>query len=144
MERNNEGFIVEQVFELSERLFRYIKPDGILAGRINPNTWDLPACSVDRESFLAKGIEDVLPANNGYAETRVADLPPSMTAEDQGTWEIIPVHAPENGNPAHSELRLHKDGAYSATKKPGSLQKKEWKGRLSLAFRVVLEPTQDY
>ena len=142
MESNNEEFIVDQVFEPSERLYRFIKPDRILAGRINPNTWDLPPCSVDREKYLRGASETVTPSNSGYAETKVADLPKSMTSEDQGTWDLVPVHVPDSTNPAHSELRLHKDGVFSKNKKPGSLQKKEWKGLLSEAFVVVVEPPQ--
>ncbi|MBY0502781.1 MAG: hypothetical protein K2X03_02650 [Bryobacteraceae bacterium] len=132
--------VIDPVFEPSEKLFRRIKPDGVLAGRINPNTWDLPACSVDREKFLANGMLSVLPAGHGFAETTVGNLPPPMASEDQGIWAIIPVHAPENGNAAHSELRLHKDGLFSEKKKPGSLQRKQWKELLSLAFTVMIEP----
>jgi hypothetical protein len=122
-------------FDPDEYLHRYLKSGWVLQnGEVDPETWDLPQVSVDRCSHSAVG----LPALGPVAELTVVSLPEKIL--NNGVWELRPVYCPENGNMAHSEIRMFQDGVCVLKKGDSMWQKrlrKEFRSRLSSRFKVV-------
>tara|TARA_R110002073_G_scaffold329479_2_gene511967 strand:+ start:11087 stop:11464 length:378 start_codon:yes stop_codon:yes gene_type:complete len=109
---------------------------------------DLEGTSVDRGKFRASAEEALAFANDArfiaVAVCAFQDLPPSLANEaNTATREIVVVYKPENGNQAHSEVRICQPGE-TINKKPKSKQKayKAYlKERLSRCFHLAVPPT---
>lgn len=125
-------------FDPGEYLYRYLKPGWVLKnGEVDPETWDLPQVSVDRQSMTA---HDRL-AEVDRAEVTVSNLPDGISQPPNGFWELRPAHCPEKHNPAHSEIRMFQDGTCILKKGDSMWQKrlrKEFRSRLSSRFRIVM------
>jgi len=131
---------IDQIFQPNEGLFRRLKVEAIIGDQLDPNKIEIPAYSVLRQTRLPLDYVERLAPDVGIAKTEPRQLPEPVTSPDGGVWTLLPIHCPENGELAHSELRLHKDGIYKSNQKPGNEQKKRWRNLIAAAFVIIRLP----
>jgi len=144
------GRPIDPDFLVSEKLFFRCMLDWIdERGRIKPAGIHFPDQSVNREKY-SRCTDVLLPDGSqrskawvlwGVVVIRVEDLPPETRSAGDIAYRFTVEHDPLEDNYGHSELRVYKDGQRESNKKKiGSLVKKEYRTKLALRTRVIVQP----
>ncbi len=117
----------DQEFSLAERLFRRCRPDHVLDGKLQAAALKLPDISVTREKHGGlpgdarwmtraelRPDEQLAVYDDWYVVSfRVADIPNSITAPNQGkTYSILPRHVPYDDLYPHTEIWTLNEGVH--------------------------------
>ncbi len=132
-----------QRFEPDERLFHRILKEHVVDDRVDSPGVRFPCFSVNREKFSLP--EDVLRPSypdHGICAFRVADVPkgPRRPTPSPYTYTFDVVHAPEEENYAHSEVRASRDGEYDPSLHVPNLVKKRFRMVLGQRMVVIRRP----
>jgi hypothetical protein len=130
-----------------EWLYRAISEEDVVQGVVGHHSIDLPACSCDRDKY-AHDPRDVLQRGSGFsgvAATRPESLPPGpfmLPPPNPRECTLRATDAPENTNPAHSEIRLSRHpGTYGKNwKPPRAVQIVHVQQLVAGGFRIVMRP----
>ena len=144
------GRPVDPDFPATEKLYFRCMLNGISqTGQIKPTYIHFPDQSVNRERF-GRPRDVLLPDGSkrsktwilwGVAMILVGDLPPEMRTNGGITYSFTAEHDPWEDNYGHSELRVYKDGQRESDKKKINPHvKKEYRAKLALRTRVIVQP----
>jgi hypothetical protein len=134
----------------AELLYIRIKEDHVNGDQLALAAVSLPDWSTNRSSLSqpAAVIDHVkYPGFARVGELVVGEIPKSIPPDPPAeglatpdTWDCYPQHDPVEDNPAHSEVRIKKQGGeYDPERKPGSTAYKK-KIRTCLAALIRIHP----
>jgi hypothetical protein len=132
-------------FTPAERLFRRLRSEWVFGGRVTADAIDLQGTSVDRDhlSTAEEAFARRREGETGLAAIEYQKAQQEFKHEDPKVapfyTEVLPL--PENGNPAHCEIRPRQRGKSYPVRKPGSSTlKARIKDALADNMEVVFAP----
>lgn len=137
----------DAVIPPTELLFRAVKPSWCDGDRLLPIAVEVPRCSFNRSghSVPADVCVPDRPEHNGVAEMSAGNLPAQLVGRDEPRTphDFKLVDMPEEGNEAHCEVQLHRQGVtFNPNGKISSrIFREEAMGALARKLRVIIPPT---
>lgn len=130
----------------SELLYRRVSLDDVdNLGRMRPQSVDIPSTSVNRSynSEPRAVFRDDRRDYNGVAQIQCGRLPKWVQCESapRPRYCVAVVWTPRSDNPAHSEIRVNKEGKpFSKNKIKSDLQRAELQEAVAANFEVLIAP----